>query len=85
MRQGPLAVIIYCNSLALTKSSLHINYFPSHRFSIGLRQILSIRPILQISKMKHQNRAQGHKPVGQDWNQSRRAEFGAHAPSAFTS
>lgn len=68
-----------------SKSSLHINYVSSYRFSTGLRQMLSIRPILQIRKMKHQNRAQGHKPVGQDLNQIRRAEFGAHAPNALTS
>lgn len=84
MRQGSLAVIIYSDRLVLTPRALCTSTI-SHLVLKGLSQILSIRPIFQIRKMKHQNRAQGHKPVGQDLNQSRRTEFGAQAPNALTS
>lgn len=85
MRQGSLAVIIYSDRLVLTLSALCTSTISHLILLKGLRQILSIRPIFQIRKMKHQNRAQGHKPVGQDWNQIRRTEFGAQAPNALTS
>lgn len=47
-----------------------------------------IIPILQIGKMKQSSLhfhfkylAQGHKPVGQDWNQSRRSACRVSAPN----